>query len=300
MLPRARWSAFGVTPETVLAWHRRLVARRWTYSRRAVGRPRVDQETTARVVRLGRENSRWGYRRIQGELLKLGIRLAPSTIARILADHDLGPAPRRARSWREFIRAHAAHIVATDFFTVDTVALRRLYVLFFIDLGRRRVWITGVTPHPNRQGVTQQARVVASDLADDAIDPHILVRDRDSKYVTSFDEVFRSEGARILETPFRAPNANAYAERFVRTIRTECLDHLLVVNERHLERILGTYARHYNHHRPHQGLSQGIPALDTRSPQLAATTSQPVESRPRHVRRHDRLGGLVHEYELAA
>ena len=211
------------------------------------------------------------------------------------------PAPRRpGATWREFIRAQASHIVATDFFSVDTVLLRRLYVLFFIEIGRRRIWITGVTAHLKGAWVTQQARNVAGDIVDERIDFRFLVRDRDAKYVASFDEVFRSEGAQILRTPFRAPNANAFAERFVRTVRSECLDHLLVVNARHLERILRSYARHYNVHRPHQGLFQEIPAPTLPSPMLAATPAQPSHSHPLHVRRRDRLGGLIHEYELAA
>ena len=296
-LPRSRWACFGVTPATLLTWHRRLVARHRTYPHRRPGRPKVDEETTALVVRLGRENPRWGYRRIQGELLKLGVRLAASTIARILFANHLGPAPRRTTTWREFIRAQASHIVATDFFSVDTVLLRRLYVLFFIEIGRRRVWITGVTAHPNAAWVTQQARNVAGDIADTGIDVKFLVRDRDTKYVANFDEVFRSENARILMTPYRTPNANAYAERFVRTIRSECLDHLLVVNARHLECILWSYARHYNGFRPHQGLSQQIPAPTLPSPMLVA---MPSRSHQRHVHRRDRLGGLIHEYELAA
>jgi putative transposase len=296
-LPRSRWTCFGVTPATLLAWHRRLVARRWTYPYRPPGRPTVNEETTTLVVRLARENPRWGYRRIQGELMKLGVTLAASTIARILFDQRLGPAPRRVTTWREFIHAQASHIVATDFFSVDTVLLRRLYVLFFIEVGRRRIWITGVTAHPNANWVTQQARNVAGDLADEGIDIKFLVRDRDTKYVTSFDAVFRSEGAQILQTPFRTPNANAYAERFVRTVRTECLDHLLIVNARHLERILRTYARHYNGFRPHQGLFQQIPAPALRFPMSAA---MPAPSHPRHIQRRDRLGGLIHEYELAA
>jgi len=301
LLPRSRWRAFGVTPSTLLAWHRRLVARRWTYPHRQPGRPPVDEETTALVVRLANENPRWGYRRIQGELMKLDIRLAPSTIARILFEHRLGPAPRRRSStWREFLHAQSSHIVATDFFTVDTVFLHRLYVLFFIELGRRTVWITGVTPHPNTAWVTQQARNVASDVADAGVDARFLVRDRDTKYVASFDAVFRSEGAQILKTPFRTPNANAYAERFVRTIRSECLDHLLVVSAGHLERILRSYTNHYNSYRPHQGIYQQIPAPTLPFSGLGTMLGKPSGSYRRQVRRRDRLGGLIHEYELAA
>ena len=288
-----------MTPQTLLAWHRRLVARRWTYPHRSPGRPPVDEATSALVLRLARENPRWGYRRIQGELIKLGVRLAASTIAQIMKRNGLGPAPRRASAtWREFLRAQASHIVATDFFTVDTVLLHRLYVLFFLELGRRRVWITGVTPHPNADWVTQQARNVTGDVVDAGVEVKFLVRDRDSKYVAGFDEVFRSEGARISRTPFRTPNANAYAERFVRTVRSECLDRLLIVNARHLERVLRSYARHYNAGRPHQGLAQEIPAPPA-SP-LMAVTSEMAPLCPRSIRRLDRLGGLIHEYELAA
>jgi putative transposase len=270
-----------VTPATLLGWHRRLVARRWTYPHRRPGRPKVDEQTTALVILLAKENSWWGYRRIQGELLKLGVHLAAtSTVARILFDQRLGPAPRRGATWREFIRAQASHIVATDFFSVDTVLLKRLYVLFFIEVGRRRIWITGVTTHPNAAWVTQQARNVAGDIADTGIDVKFLVRDRDTKYVANFDEVFRSEGAQILKTPFRTPNANAYAERFVRTVRSECLDHLLVVNARHLERILRSYAKHYNGHRPHQGIFQAIPAPHTHPPSLVAARSQSPSGEP--------------------
>jgi transposase InsO family protein len=287
----------------LLAWHRRLVARRWTYPHRSPGRPSFDDETTELVVRLAEENPRWGYRRIQGELLKLGVRSAASTIARILKDHGLGPAPRRrGPTWRQFLRVQASGIVATDFFHVDTVLLKRLYVLFFIELGRRRVWITGVTAHPNAAWVTQQARNVTGDLADADIAVKFLVRDRDTKYVASFDEVFKAEGTEIVKTLFRTPNA--FAERFVRTVRSECLDHLLVVNEAHLERLLRDYACHYNSHRPHQGLSQEIPA-PTRTDPLAVVRAS--DARHRHlrglsyrIRRHDRLGGLIHEYDRAA
>jgi transposase InsO family protein len=245
LLPRTRWGSFGVTPATLLAWHRRLVARRWPYPHRRTGRPQAEEATTALVVRLATENPRWGYRRIQGELIKLGVPLAASTIAGILKDHGLGPAPRRSSpTWRAFLRTQASHIVATDFFNVDTLLLTRLYVLFFLELGRRRVWITGVTAHPHAAWVTQQARNVTGDIVDEDIEVRFLIRDRDTKYVAGFDEVFRSEGAQILRTPFRTPNANAYAERFVRTVRSECLDHLLIMNARHLERVLCSYATH--------------------------------------------------------
>jgi transposase InsO family protein len=254
---------------------------------------------------LATENPRWGYRRIQGELLKLGVHLAASTISRIMKDHGLGPAPRRSGpSWREFLRAQASDVVATDFFHVDTVLFKRLYVLLFIELGHRRVWITGVTAHPNAAWVTQQARNVTGDLADAGAAAKFLVRDRDTKYVASFDEVFKADGAEILQTPFRMPNANAFAERFVCTVRSECLDHLLVVNERHLERILRSYARHYNGHRPYKRISQKIPAPEGAVPLLVVPTP---DSRPRHhrqhptlIHRHDRLGGLIHEYQLVA
>jgi putative transposase len=304
-LPRSTWATFGVTPATLVSWHRRLVARRWTYPHRPPGRPPVDDQTTELVLRLARENPRWGYRRIQGELVKLGVHLAASTIARILRDHGLGPTPRRSGpTWRAFLRAQASGIVATDFFHVDAVLFKRLYVLFFIELGRRRIWITGVTDHPNSLWVTQQARNVTGDLADADITARFLVRDRDTKYVASFDNVFKAEGAEILQTPYRTPNANAFAERFVRTVRSECLDHLLVVNEAHLERVLRSYARHYNGHRPHQGIAQEIPAPEETDSLAVVPT---IDSRHRHhrhrpsrIRRRDRLGGLIHEYELAA
>ncbi len=255
-------------------------------------------------MRLAEENPRWGYRRIQGELLKLGVRLAASTIASIMKERGLGPAPRRkGPTWRQFLRAQAKGIVATDFFTVDTLMLKRLYVLFFIELGRRRLWVTGVTQHPNRPWVTQQARNVTGDLKGQGIEVKFLLRDRDTKYIATFDTVFAAEGAQILRTPFRTPNANAYGERFVRTVRTECLDHLLIMNARHLEQVLRSYAGHYNGHRPHQGISQQIPAREQLATPRALLPADPIRScrcHPHRVRRHDRLGGLIHEYERVA
>src|ERR1039458_4610820 len=262
--------------------------------------------TIPKPARLAKENPRWDYRRIQGELAKLGVRLAASTIARVMKDHGLGPAPRRqGPTRRQFLRTQVSGVVATDFFHVDTVLLKRLSVLFFIELGRRRIWIAGVTPHPHAAWVTQQARNVTSDLAVGDISARVLVRDRDTKYVASFDEVFRAKGTKILRTPVRTPNANAVAERFVRTVRSECLDHLLVVNERYLERILRSYACHYNCYRPHQGLSHEIPEPERAGRPLAiedASNSSYRHARDHRVRirRNDRLGWLVHEYERAA
>jgi putative transposase len=196
------------------------------------------------VLRLARENPRWGHRRICGELAKLGFRVSPTSIRRLLARTRLGPAPRRSGpSWGEFLRAQAASIVACDFFTVESILLRRYYVLFFIVHSSRRVWLAGCTENPTGAWVTQQARNLGLHLTDQGI--RFLVRDHDSKYGGPFDEVFRSEQIRIVKTPIQAPKANAIAERFVRTVRADCLDWLLIVNRRHLERVLRIYVHHY-------------------------------------------------------
>ena len=206
------------------------------------------------MLRLARENPRWGHRRISGELAKLGLRVSPTTVRRLLARAGLGPAPRRSGpGWREFLRAQAASIVACDFFTVESVLLRRYYVLFFIAHASRRVWLAGCSTNPTGAWVTQQARNLGLDLADEGM--RFLIRDRDSKYSGTFDEVFRSAGIRVVKTPVRAPQANAIAERFVRTVRAECLDWLLILNRRHLERVLRVFVEHYNTHRPHRALN---------------------------------------------
>ena len=177
-------------------------------------------------------------------MAKLGLRVSPTTIRRLLARAGLGPAPRRSGpSWREFLRTQAASIIACDFFTVESVLLRRYYVVFFIAHGSRRVWLAGCSTNPTGDWVTQHARNVGLDLADQGM--HFLIRDRDSKYTGPFDEIFHSEQIRIVRTPIRAPNANAIAERFVRTVRAECLDWLLILNRGHLERVLRVYVDHY-------------------------------------------------------
>jgi putative transposase len=290
LLPRQRRNGFLVTPQTLLRWHRELVRRRWTYSRASPGRPSIRAETRELVLRLARENPRWGYQRIVGELAKLGLRVSPSTVRRVLAGAGLGPAPRRAGpTWREFLRQQAAGIIACDFFTVETALLRRYYVLFFIELQSRRVQLAGCTAHPSGRWVTQQARNVAFGTPLD--NTRFLIHDRDSKFSRAFDEVFQSEGIRVILTPFRAPRANANAERFVRTVRVECLDWLLILGPRHLERVLRVFVEHYNRERPHR-------ALGRCPPEPIEPNVRPVPGAP--VNRRDRLGGLVHEYYRAA
>ncbi len=286
--PRGRHGLI-VTPQTLLRWHRELVRRRWTQPQRTGGRPPVERRVRELVLRLARENPRWGYPRIAGELLKLGVRVSPSTVRRLLLTAGLTPAPRRSGpSWREFLRQQAASVLACDFFTVETLTLRRYYVLFFIELGSRRVHIVGCTPNPTGAWVAQQARNLS--FTGILERTRFLIHDRDSKFSAAFDEVFRSEGIKVIHTPVRAPQANAYAERFVRTIRAECLDWLLIVGRRHLEHVLRTYMTHYNRGRPHRARSLQPPeAIDGTDPPGAGA-----------IERHDLLGGLIHEYRTAA
>jgi transposase InsO family protein len=294
LLPRERWDAFLVTPATLLRWHRELVARRWTFPR--TGRAAtnaLDDEIVALVIRLARENPRWGYLRIVGECRKLGVDVSASSVRNVLRRHRLKPAPRRSGpTWSEFLRAQAAGTLACDFFHVDTVSLLRLYVLSFIDLERRKVFLAGVTEHPIGRWVTQQARNLAAVLEEEDWPVTFLIRDRDTKFVGPFDEVMSSIGARVIKTPVRAPQANAFAERFVRTVRTECLDWILIRNGRHLERILIEFVDHYNAARPHRGIDLEVPV-----PWRRARSGFTDATR---VRRVDRLSGLVHEYSIAA
>jgi transposase InsO family protein len=244
------------------------------------------------VLRLARDNPRWGYPRITGELAKLGVRVSATSVRTILRREGIGPAPRRrgGPGWSTFLRAQASGIVACDFLTVETIGLSRLYVLFFIEIESRRVWLGGVTAHPSGPWVTQQARNLFLAMAERDEPFRFLIRDRDAKFAGPFDAVFASEGVRVIRTPIRSPKANAFAERWVRTARSECLDWLLILNRRHLERVLRVYVDHYNRARPHRGLGLGIPTDRWRRP--------PIEVVP-DVHRRDRLGGLLHEYEAA-
>ncbi len=295
LLPRQRLGRFFVQPATLLGWHRDLVAKRWTYPPGQPGRPGIPKGTTSLVIRLAKENPNWGYRRIHGELATMGIVIAASSVWAILKRHGVEPSPRRSGpTWAEFLSAQAKGLMACDFFHVDTVLLRRLYVLVFIHHDTRLVRIAGVTANPVTGWVTQQARNLSMELADKAMALTFLLRDRDTKFTASFDAVFAAEGMEIIKSPVRAPRANAICERVIGTVRRECLDRTLILGRRHLETVLAEYVEHYNSHRPHRSLNQRSPsALDT-APALIGDVELT------RLRRTDHLGGLVHEYRMVA
>ena len=294
LLPRGhlRQLRLIVSPRTLLRWHAGLVRSRWACPRRSPGRPRTAQAIRALVLEMARDNQGWGYRRIHGELVGLGYKVAPSTVWQILKDAGIDPAPTRSgETWRGFLAGQATTILAADFFHVDTVFLRCLYVLFFIEHGTRRVHLAGITAHPTGEWVTQQARNLLMNLEDHAGGFKFLIRDRDAKFTTAFDAVFAVVGVRIIKPPVRAPRANAIAERWIASARRECLDRMLITGERHLRLVLGEYAGHYDTHRPHRALQQNPPAGRAHPP-AADTNIQ--------VLRRDRLGGLIHEYAQVA
>jgi putative transposase len=244
---------------------------------------------------LSKENRTWGYRRIHGELATMGVTIAASSVWAILKRHGVDPSPRRSGpTWAEFLAAQAKGLIACKFFHAETVLLRRLYVLVFIHHDTRRVRIAGVTAMPSADWVTQQARNLSMDLADQAQAVKFLIRNRDTKFTTSFDAFFAADGARILKCPVLAPRANAICERVIGTIRRGCLGRMLILGRRHLDAVLAEYVEHDNSHRPHWSLSQRSPS---------APDSLPAPSygiNPARERRTDHLGGLVHEYRMVA
>jgi putative transposase len=292
-LPTAVRRTRIVTPGTLLTWHRRLIRWRWRQKPAHTGRPPITEELTTLILRFARENSGWGYTRIQGELRRLGHRVGVSTIRRVLRSAGLDPAPQRSAhgpTWRAFIRAQASGLLACDFFHIDTVTLKRLYVFFVMEVGTRTVHILGVTAHPTAAWATQVARNLLADLDNHVAGFRYLLRDRDSRYTQSFDAVFTAEGIEILKSAPQVPKMNAHAERFIRSVRVECTDRLLIYDERHTRQVLAQYAEHYNSGRPHRALQLRAPADE---PDVIPFPAQ-------RIQRHDVLGGLIHEYHNAA
>src|SRR4030095_10476150 len=246
-----------VTPDTILRWHRDLIARKWTYSRRRPGRPGVLAEIRHLVVRMATENPSWGYTRIQGALKNVGHRVARSTIAGILKAEGIPPSRERPTTWRTFLRAHWSVLLAADFFTTEVWTARGLvtyYTLFVIELKSRRVHVAGSGPYPDEAFVIQAMRDLANEFDGAMADGCVLICDRDRKWSPGVLKFLERERVRIVQTPFRAPNCNAYAERFVRSIREECLERVILLGERHLRRTITEFVTHYHRERNHQGI----------------------------------------------
>ncbi len=281
-----------MTPETLLRWHRRRLARYWTQPPvRPMGRPPTNGELRRLIVRLATENPTWGHRRIQGELARLGHTIAKTTVWQILIDNNIDPSPNRAGvTWTEFLHSQAA--VACDFFTVDTAFLRRYYVLFFIKVDSREVFFAGVTANPTGAWTTQAARNLFISHSAHLNGARALVRDRGSQFIDAFDQIFRTESFKILKTPVRTPVANTFAERWIGSIRRELLDRTIIWNRRQLERLVIDYVAHHNEHRPHQSLEQRTPT----------PIDEPPDTPPTHVTvlTTTRCDGLIHEYRNAA
>ncbi|MFE4960507.1 integrase core domain-containing protein [Streptomyces sp. NPDC056653] len=298
LVPRERWrQVFAVTPTTLLAWHRRFVARKWTHPQRSrPGRPSTAPTVKQLILRLAKENYAWGHRRIQGELARLGYSIAQSTVWEILRAAGIDPAPQRSGPpWREFLTAQAHGILAADFLHLDTISLKRLYALVFIEHDTRRIHLAGVTAHPTAQWTVQQARNLAMALDRRMDSLRFLLRDRDSRYTSAFDAVFEAEDVEVLLSPPRAPKANAICERAVGTLRREVLDRVLIYNEAHSVKVLTEYIQHYNQHRPHQSQRQLSP--DSAEPPAPATVTDLQNHR---IRRESILGGLINQYHRAA
>jgi putative transposase len=291
LLPRSRRIGLFVTPGTVLRWHADLVKRGWTYKRTQPGRPPTRPTIRELVLRMAAENPGWGYRRIAGELAGLGRRIAPSTVWAILKRAGIDPAPRRSGpAWGEFLRAQAEGILACDFFHPETITLARLYCFAVVEHATRRVHVLGVIANPTAGWVAQQARNLMMELGERAGSFKFIIRDRDSKFTSGFDDVFRAEGIRIVLIAPHAPRMNAIMERWVGSVRREILDRILIVNAAHLRKVLTAYEDHFNAHRPHRALNQASPLRPL---------PDPIDADIKVIRQ-DRLGGLIHEYAQVA
>ncbi|MEZ0074122.1 integrase core domain-containing protein [Planotetraspora sp. GP83] len=291
LLPRSRRQHLFVTPRTLLHWHADLVTQRWTYPKRGPGRPPTRPTIQTLILRLAAENPTWGYRRIAGEIASLGRKVSPATVWAILKKAGFDPAPQRSDpTWAQFLKAQASGILAADFFHVETITLARLYCFAVIEHATRRVHILGVTANPTANWVAQQARNLMLDLGDRTADFRFLIRDRDRKFTAPFDEVFKTEGIRVLLTAPQAPQMNAIMERWVGSVRREILDRILIMNAAHLRTVLANYETYFNEHRPHRALNQASPLRALPDPIDADIT----------VTRRDRLGGLLHEYSQVA
>ena len=286
-------------PETLLRWYRELIARKFDGSRfrTSVGRPLVDQEIERLVVRMARENPSWGYDRIVGAMANLDHKVSDQTVGNILRRHDIPPSPKRKQtmSWKDFIRAHMAVMVGTDFFTVEVLTLKGLrtfYVLFFLHLESRRICLAGVTRHPDEEWMEQMARNVTMEGTGFLTNCRYLLHDRDSKYCASFRELIAAEKVKALALPPKSPNLNAFAERWVRSVKEECLSKLILFGERSLKRALHHYEMHYHQERNHQG--KGNLLL------FPLPTRTGVSRKHGKLRCQQRLGGLkYYECEVA-
>jgi transposase InsO family protein len=299
-LPRAalRHLRLLVRPDTILRWHRDLLARRHASVSRARrrGRPRTLRSIRSLVIRLARENSSWGYRRVHGELLTLGVKVAASTVWEILREAGIDPAPNRsATTWADFLRCQAQALLAADFIETDTLSGARLYLLAVIEHASRRIRILGATPHPTATWVAQAARNLVMDLQDCASSARYLIRDRDGKYPALFDTILTDSGITVVRSGVQVPRMNAIMERWVRTCRAELLDRTLIWNQRHLLHALREYETFYNTHRLHQGIANTRPLAPLPEPIIDSDRLAHLR-----IRRRDRLGGLLHEYEHAA
>jgi putative transposase len=287
-----------VRPDTVLRWHRDLVSRRHAARSRPkrAGRPRTVRSIRVLVLRLARENPGWGYRRIHGELLVLGVQVAASTVWEILKEAGIDPAPERGSStWTDFLRSQADALLACDFFEAVTLSGARLYVFAVIGHAGRRIRVLGATAHPTASWVAQAARNLVMDLEDAGCRARFMIRDRDGKYPALFDTVLEDAGIEVVLSGIRMPRMNALMERWVQTCRRELLDHTLVWNQRYLLHTLREFEQHYNSHRPHQGIADARPLHP-----LPPPITDPDAIAHLDIRRSDRLGGTLHEYQHAA